>query len=106
MKEQLRWDLVNPVGAVKVEPLTMNPHPDTLEGKTVLLCWNGKHNGDFFLNRIAGLLKENIKGVKIIKGWEVVPETATLSSNPQASKEFAKKLVDLKPDIAIAAQAD
>ncbi len=67
------WELVNPQGIVKVEPMKVNPHPATLEGKTVVLRWNGKHNGDNVLNRVAEMLNEQVKGVKIIKLWEKYP---------------------------------
>ena len=97
---------MNPVGVVSVESLNINPHSNSLDGKTVLLRWNGKHNGDAFLNRIAELLAKSVKNVKIIKGWDAVPETAMMSANPDKSKLFARKLADLKPDIAIGSQAD
>jgi hypothetical protein len=42
----------------KVGLIKLNPHPFTLEGKTVVLRWNGKYNGDNFLNRIAELLND------------------------------------------------
>ena len=104
MNELTTWELVNPLGTVKVEAFNLNRHPETLEGKNVLLRWNGKHNGDIFLDRIAELLTANIKGVKAIKSWEVVHDTARMTSNPDVSKELAKKLADLKPDIAIGCQ--
>ena len=106
MENPIKWHLVNPEGVAKGESFTVNRHPDTLEGKTVLFRWNGKHNGDIFLNRIAKLLTEKIKDVKIIKNWEAAPETASMSWNPQRSKEFTKELAGLKPDISIGAQAD
>ncbi|MFC1990177.1 UGSC family (seleno)protein, partial [Chloroflexota bacterium] len=74
MAEQTRWELVNPEGTVQLEPFAVKPHHQTLENKTVLLHWNAKHNGDLFLNKIAELLTEKVKGVKIIRGWEVAPE--------------------------------
>ena len=106
MENPTKWQLVNPAGVVNVGPFNVNPHHETLDGKTVLLRWNGKHNGDIFLNRVADLLTENVKGVEIIKSWEVAPETATVSGNPHKSQEFAKKLAEYKPDIAIGSQAD
>ncbi len=106
MEKQTEWELLNPQGAVRVEQFKVNPHPATLEGKAVLLRWNGKHNGDVFLNRIAEHLRQDVKGVSIIKAWEVAPETATISDNPATSQEFARKLAGLKPDISIASQAD
>ena len=106
MKNQIKWELVNPTGTVQIKQLTLNAPPETLEGKTVLLRWNGKHNGDVFLNKISEFLIEHIEAVNVIKSWEVVPETATLSMNSNTSKEFARKLAAFKPDIVIASQAD
>jgi hypothetical protein len=101
-----KWELINPEGTVKVTPMEVNRHPATLEGKTVMLRWNGKHNGDEFLNRVAELLTAQVKGVKIIKSWEVVPETANMSRSPALSKDWAKKLAPLKPDIVIGSTGD
>ena len=100
------WELVNPEGVIKVEPMKVNPHPSTLEGQTVVLRWNGKHNGNNFLNRVAELLTQQVKDVKIIKAWEVFPETPIVSSSSEKSKDFAKKIASLKPAIVIASQAD
>src|SRR5512139_4029367 len=69
------WELLNPEGVIKIEPMEINPHPTTLEGKTVLLRWNGKHNGDKFLDRVAELLRQKVKGINIIYSWEFAPET-------------------------------
>lgn len=106
MEERISWELVNPEGTVQLKPFEMKPHPGSLEGKTVLLRWNGKHNGDVFLNEIAARLTQNVKNVKIIRSWEVAPETMESSSNPERSKEFARKLGAYKPDIVIGSQAD
>ena len=54
------WELLNPEGVIQVKPMKVNPHPATLEGKTVVLRWNGKHNGNNFLNRVAELLAETL----------------------------------------------
>jgi hypothetical protein len=89
-----------------VGPVKLNPHPATLEGKTIVLRWNGKFNGDNFLNRIAELLTEKVKGVKVIKMWEVDRDTASISDSLEKSNEFTQKVAKLKPDIVIAAQAD
>ncbi len=100
------WELVNPEGVVKLEPMEINPHPSSLEGKTVVLRANGKHNSDNFQARIAELLQKEVKGIKIIKSWEAVPETFRSSQNPDLSKEFAKKIAALKPDLVIGSQCD
>ena len=100
------WSLVNPAGVVNIPKLKIHPHSEPLENKTIFLRWNGKHNGDVFLERIAGLLWESVPGIKLIKSWEVLSETANSSRSTQKSQEWARKIADFKPDLVIAAQAD
>jgi len=90
----------------KVGPVKMNPHPNSLEGKTVLLRWNGKYNGDKFLSRVAEMLMHQVKNIKIIKMWEVDPSTAVISKKMEVSEQLVSKIAKLNPDIVIAAQAD
>ena len=102
-----RWELLNPEGVIKIKPMEINPHPTTIEGKTVLLRWNGKHNGDKFLDRVAELLAQRAKGIKIIKSWEVAPETVDpISGSDERSLELMKMLAAFKPDLVIGSQAD
>lgn len=101
-----QWELISPEGVVKIEPMKVNAHPTSLEGKTILLRWNGKHNGDNFLSRVGELLKEQVKGVKIVKSWEVAPWTATIAGNPDKSKQIVDTLAKEKPDLVIASQCD
>jgi ABC-type Fe3+-hydroxamate transport system substrate-binding protein len=91
---------------IKVGPVKMVSHPSTLEGRSVLLRWNGKPNGDNFLNRVAELLTEQVKGVKIIKMWEVDKSTAIISGSLEKSEAFAEEIIKLKPDIVVSTQAD
>lgn len=100
------WELVNPEGVVKIEPMKVNPHPTSLEGKTILLRWNGKHNGDNFLTRIGELLKEKVKDVKIVKSWEIALWTAIIAGNPDKSKQIVDTLAKEKPDLVIGSQCD
>lgn len=100
------WELVNPQGVVKVEPMKVNLHPATLEGKTVVLRWNGKHNGDNILNRVAEMLNGQVKDVRIVKLWEKYPDTVMVSSSQEKSKDIAKKIASFKPDLVIASQTD
>jgi hypothetical protein len=101
-------EVLDPEGAVQIEAtVQLNPHPSTLEGKTVMLRWNGKHNGDRFLNRIAELFTREIKGVKVIKSWEVAPETVEpITGSQERSMDLMKKLAAYKPDLVIGSQAD
>jgi len=101
-----QWELINPEGMVKIEPMKVNAHPSSLEGKTVMLRWNGKHNGDNFLNRLGELLAKEVKGIKLIKSWEVAPETVGTSSTQETSQAWTKKLSTFKPDLVIASQCD
>ena len=101
------WDLINPEGVVKIEIMKLNPHPSRLEGKTIMLRSNGKHNGDKFLVRVGELLTDKVKDIKIIYSWEVAPETVDpITGSHERSKRFAQKLSSFKPDLVIASQAD
>jgi hypothetical protein len=101
------WELINPEGVVKIEPMKLNPHPSRLEGKTVMLRSNGKHNGDKFLTRVGELLNDKVRNIKIIYSWEVAPETVDpITGSYERSKRFAQKLASFKPDLVIASQAD
>jgi hypothetical protein len=97
------WEIINPEGVVtQVAPIVLAPHPSSLEGKTVALRANGKHNSDVFLERIGELLKEKVKDVRIIKLWEAVPESFTYP----IKADTVKKVAALKPVIVMGSQAD
>lgn len=95
-----------------VGPVDMNAHPSSLEGKTVVLRWNGKPNGDVLLNYLGELLLQ--QGVaNVIKLWEVDPESAMISGEEnvislgmERSVHFAEEAADLGADLVIASQAD
>lgn len=100
------WELLSPEGVIKIEPMKVNAHPNTLSAKTIVLRANGKQNSDNFLERVAELLEKEAKDVRVIKTWEAVPETYRSSQNPDLSKEFAEKVASFKPDLVIASQCD
>lgn len=89
------------VGAV-----TLNGHPKSLDGKTVVLRWNSKFNGDKFLDRLAELLTQNAPKVKIVKMYKVDPSTVTVSKDLAESVAIAARIAAQKPDLVIASQAD
>ncbi|HOG48734.1 MAG TPA: hypothetical protein PLB78_19055, partial [Anaerolineae bacterium] len=93
------WELVNPAGVRQITPIELAPRITTLEGKTVVLRWNGKHNGDNFLNRIAELLAEQIPTAKVIKLWESLPESAAIVNTADGLAKVTKATQDLKADI-------
>ena len=102
-----KWVVLNPEGVVKINAMKVNPHPPTLKGKTVMLRWNGKHNGNHFLDRVGELLVEKVGDVKVIKSWEVAPETVDpITGSEERSREFARAIGKFKPDLVIGAQSD
>ncbi len=106
--KKLSWKLLNPEGVERrgEDKSRQNPRQGDLSGKTVVLHWNGKHNGDIFLNRIAALLLERFPGVKVVRSWEAVPFAMQISHNPGTSTKIAGMLADLKPDLVLGAQGD
>ena len=103
--QEMKWELVNPQGAVvEVEKVDITPHPDTLEGKTVALRWNGKAGGDIFLDRVAELLVEQVQDIDIIKLYEELPETVFCCQ--AAPEEMFDHIAALQPDLVIGAQCD
>jgi hypothetical protein len=105
-ESQTRWKLVSPEPSVLVEASPVNPHPKDLSGKTVVLYWNGKPNGDLFLNRIGELLIEKVDDVRVIKAWEVRPSTKRTDPTAEASKATAEEIAGLNPDLIIGAPGD
>jgi len=100
------WELVVPAGVREITPIELAPRITTLEGKTIVLRWNGKHNGDNFLNRIAELLAEKVPSAKVVKLWEVAPETIGSINTADGLAKMVQAAQEYKPDIVIASQAD
>lgn len=104
-EEASTWTLVNPEGVQKVEAIKLNEHPSSLEGKTVALRWNGKENGNVFLDVVAEQLEKNVKDIKVIKLYETMPETNDYGPS-KMGPEVIDKVAALKPDLIISSQAD
>ncbi|HEY3277107.1 MAG TPA: hypothetical protein VGJ94_10840 [Syntrophorhabdaceae bacterium] len=100
------WTLVNPEGVVNIPPMKLTAHPSTLDGKTIVLQWNGKTNGDNFMATIEKMLTQQFKNIKIIKAWELAPELKTISQGQAVSQKIADKIASMKPDLVISTQAD
>lgn len=99
------WEFLNPEGVRAAEIVKHNPRPSDLSGKTIVLTWNGKPNGNVLLDRIAELLVKKIKNVKVIKLWEVFPSIIRTYSLKR-SKELAKAVLANKADLAINSTCD
>ncbi len=102
------YELLNPEGVVNLQKMDINPHLDlaSLGGKTVVLRSNGKHNSHNALNRIAELLTEEVKDIKLIRAWEALPETNATSQNMERSRRWAEKIAALEPALVIGASGD
>jgi hypothetical protein len=101
-----KWEIIVPTGVVQQASIDPAPRVTSLEGKTVALRWNGKHNGDIVLNRVADLLVKRVPSVKIIKIYKEDPSTISITGNAGESRRVADVVKRAKPDIIIAAQAD
>ena len=100
------WEIINPAGTIDIQPIKPAPRLASLEGKTIVLRWNSKHNGDNFLNRIAELVAEKVPSAKVIKLYEVDKSTIRTSSSNQESQRIASVIKGLKADLVIGSQAD
>ncbi|MBI2853854.1 MAG: hypothetical protein HYX87_02910 [Chloroflexi bacterium] len=101
--EEIEWELVNPQGVCKPILANIAARPSTLEDKTIGLYWNAKNGGKEVLERIAGLLGERFKGLKVIKYWEAVPESRTFGGlDPKTLSSMAS----LRADIVICSHGD
>jgi hypothetical protein len=101
-----KWELIVPTGVIEQASINPAPRISSLEGKTVALRWNGKHNGDIVLDRLAELLAKQVPSVKIIKIYQEDPSTVSITGNAGESRRVADVVKSVKPDLVIAAQAD
>lgn len=100
------WEVINPKGTIAIKEIKLAPRLTTLEGKTIVLRWNSKHNGDNYLNRVAELLAEKVPSAKVIKLYEVDKSTVRTSGSSAESLRIAKVIKEMKADLVIASQAD
>lgn len=100
------WEVINPAGTIEIKTAKPAPRPTSLEGKTILLRWNFKHNGNHYLDRIAELLVEKVPSAKVVKIYEIDRSTINQSGSLEDSTRLARVIADFKPDLVISAQAD
>jgi ABC-type Fe3+-hydroxamate transport system substrate-binding protein len=100
------WELVTPNGVVQKATINPAPRINSLAGKTVVVRWNGKHNGDVYAKRVAKLLKQKEPTVNVIVAHEVNPSTAKITSTVAEAIRVSKVILEMKPDLVIANQAD
>ena len=100
------WTLVDPSGVIKTEAIRPAPRLSSLEGKTIVLHWNSKPNGNIILDRIAEHLAQRVPSAKVVKAYEKFPEIVKVSATQEKSREAAEKILSLKPDLVIGSTAD
>ncbi|MBP1723124.1 MAG: hypothetical protein H6Q44_829 [Deltaproteobacteria bacterium] len=100
------WEVINPAGTIAIKGINPAPRPATLDGKTIVLRWNSKHNGDNYLNRIAELFAEKVPSARVVKLYEIDKSTIRTSGSNQESARIAGVIKGLKPDLVIGSQAD
>jgi hypothetical protein len=101
-----RWKLVSPQAAKTAARERVNGHPPDLSGKTVVLYWNGKPNGDVFLSRVGELLRSRFPDLRVVRAWESKPLTRESDPTREASGMTAAEIAALGPDIVIGAAGD
>ncbi len=104
-KAAQEWELIIPNGEIQKTTVQPAARINTLEGKTVVLRWNGKNNGDIFLDRLAVLLQQKYPNTKIVKSY-TDSRLNTITGNQAQSKFVTDTILAMKPDLVIAAQAD
>ena len=82
------------------------PWPSDLTGKRVILRWNGKHNGDLLLDYLHSLLSRAFPDTEFIKAYETDPTLSGISKDLPESEATARALLELRPDLVIAATGD
>jgi len=100
------WEIINPAGTIEMKTARLAPRLNTLEGKTIVLRWNFKHNGNHYLDRIFELLTEKVPSAKVIKLYEMDRSTINQSGSIEDSARLAKGIAALNPDLVIGAHGD
>ena len=99
------WEIVVPAGEIEKASYDPAARISSLDGKTVVLRWNGKNNGDIFLDRFAVLMEKKYPKAKIIKSYTDF-KLNTITGSQSQSMFVTNTITAMKPDLVIAAQAD
>jgi hypothetical protein len=100
------WELINPAGTIEIKTAHPASRLTALEGKTILLRWNFKHNGNHYLDRISELLAEKVPSARVIKVYEIDRSTINQSGSLEDSSRLARTIADFNPDLVIGAHGD
>jgi hypothetical protein len=87
-RDRQAWEVLNPEGVIKIEAMKVNPHLQHLKGRpSCSLEW--KHNGDKFLEKWGA--EAEGERCKVIKSWEVAPETVDPIAGSQEEARSLRK---------------
>ena len=92
--DKQEYAVMNPVAEVTVQESGMADRFADLNGKRIGLFWNGKPNGDVFLDEVARELGSRFHGLETVKIWEIRPETRTVYGNSADNLEFIAQSAD------------
>lgn len=95
-----------PAGIIEKASVDPAKRIASLDGKTIALRWNSKHNGDVVLNRLAELLAKKYPSATIVKTYETDKSLNAISGTAAESERIAKAVASVKPDLVIASQCD
>ena len=93
--EVREWAVLNPVAEVDIKKLRGATRLEDLSGKRIGLWWNGKPNGDIFLNEVAHQLESRYPGMTAVRMWEIDAATTTAYGVPGAKLERMAQSADL-----------
>ncbi|OGA02215.1 MAG: hypothetical protein A3H35_14595 [Betaproteobacteria bacterium RIFCSPLOWO2_02_FULL_62_17] len=93
--DRQEWSVVNPVADVDIEKHGGATRLDDFSGKRIGLWWNGKPNGDIFLDELAHQLASRHPEMIPVRMWEIDAATTTAYGVPSDKLERMAQSADL-----------
>lgn len=90
-----QWTVVNPVSTPNVGRLGSAERVDDYSGKRVGLWWNGKPNGDVFLDEVGAQLAARFPGMTTVRIWEHRPTSMSFYGIPKDDIAFMAANADV-----------
>ncbi|MFM9969504.1 MAG: hypothetical protein ACKVQK_14040 [Burkholderiales bacterium] len=90
-----QWNVLNPIANIEISKSGGATRLDDFRGKRIGLWWNGKSNGDIFLDAFAGELTLRYPGMETVRLWEIDPATTTAYGVAKGSLAHMAQRADL-----------
>jgi hypothetical protein len=87
--------VLNPVASANIKDQGGATRFEDFSGKRIGLWWNGKPNGDIFLNEIAHELEARFQGITTVRMWEIDPATTSAYGISTSQLEVLANSADL-----------